>query len=145
MLLGVKTMVRKLRYLVTLVLVLGVAGCSTRIPRSVTNPDSIRIESPSPHERIRSPFTVKGSARGPWYFEGDFAARLLTSDGHSLGTVILTAQSNWMTSDFVEFQGRLTFENPDNVKRGRLVFESANPSGRPDRRKTAIVPVKFSE
>lgn len=132
-------------YLVISFLVFSVIGCSTRSDRAVEGPESIRVEQPSPDQVVRSPLTVTGSARGPWYFEGDFSVKLLTADGRSLGTAVLTARSDWMTSDFVRFEGELNFEKPEGVERGRLKFESANPSGRPEHQKTAVVPVRFSD
>lgn len=132
-------------YLVISILVscLALAGCSTSPTPRVQSVDSIHVEQPKPGQVIESPLTVTGAARGSWYFEGDFTVKLLTSDGRQLGTGILSAQSNWMSTDSVRFEGQVTFDRTGVVKRGRLLFESANPSGRPEHQKSAIVPVRF--
>ena len=127
-----------------LVSCLTLAGCPTSRTPSVQSVDSIRVEQPKPGQVIESPLAVTGAARGAWYFEGDFAVKLLTANDQQLGTGILTAQSNWMSSDEVRFEGQITFDRPGGVKRGQLLFESANPSGRPEHQKTAILPIRFS-
>lgn len=99
-------------------------------------PDLILIESPAPKSKITSPLEIKGEARGNWYFEASFPIVLTDWDGKIIAQGIATAQSNWMTEEFVPFTGTLNFENPswdaDFSKRGFLIFKKDNPSGLPE-------------
>ena len=104
--------------------------------------DKIKVEQPLPDEDIKSPLTVKGEARGMWYFEGDFPVELQDSNGNVLVEAVATAQGKWMTEDFVPFSATLIFDAPANQK-GYLVFKRANPSGRPENAASYKVPVSF--
>jgi hypothetical protein len=106
--------------------------------------DELRIEvdAPRPQRVIRSPLRIRGRARGPWYFEGDFPIRLLDAHGREIATAVATAQGPWMTEDWVPFEATLTFEPPSS-KRGTLVLEKDNPSGRTELDAEHRVPVLF--
>ena len=105
--------------------------------------DQILITSPRPNQLIKSPLVISGKARGTWFFEAVFSARLVDDSNASLGTAILTADGEWMTENFVPFNGPLTFTT--TAKRGKLILEKANPSGLPENDQSLIVPVKFRE
>ncbi len=104
--------------------------------------DDIRVVFPREGERVRSPLIVSGEARGPWFFEASFSARLLGPRGEELSVAILTAEGEWMTTDFVPFSGTLSFDAPRGGE-GTLVFEAANPSGLPEHAKSLALPVRF--
>ena len=103
--------------------------------------DEFIISSPRPNQKISSPLTIEGKARGSWYFEGSFSGELFDSENNSLGTVILTAQGEWMTEEFVPFKGTLEFK-PVGLK-GKLILENANPSGMEENAKKIEIPVTF--
>ena len=96
----------------------------------------VRLESPLPGDTIRSPLTIRGEARGSWYFEGDFPLVLTDWDGRIIAEHYASAQGEWMTSDFVPFEGILDFEVPEDVgafsRRGSLILRKDNPSGLPE-------------
>jgi len=104
--------------------------------------DLIQVENPRPNQKVSSPLLVKGKARGAWFFEADFPVRLLNSEGELVATGTATAQSDWMTEEFVLFSAELEFENPE-TKKGILIFEKDNPSGLPEYDDELIMPVYF--
>ena len=93
---------------------------------------------------IYSPLTITGKARGVWYFEGDFAIRLLDAGDRELAVGIAFAQGEWMTTDFVPFKAQIEFTTPSTEK-GVLVFEKDNASGRPEFNDELRIPVRFAK
>ncbi|MEN9614315.1 MAG: hypothetical protein RLZZ347_622 [Candidatus Parcubacteria bacterium] len=102
------------------------------LTESITNEtsliDTIRITTPRPEMRIKSPLVVEGFARGTWFFEGSFPVKLLDTHGKVLATVPAYAQKEWMTSDFVPFRAELTFTQKQSGV-GKLILQKDNPSG----------------
>lgn len=105
--------------------------------------DLIQVETPLPNQDIRSPLTIRGKARGQWYFEGDFPVRLMDKNGKKLATGIARANGQWMTRDFVPFELSLEFDAPE-TERGYLLFEKSNASGKPEHDRHFRLPVLFS-
>ena len=104
--------------------------------------DLIRVENPEPYQTINSPLVIKGEARGYWFFEADFPIKLLDEKENLIALQIATAQSDWMTEDFVPFEAVLEFETPA-AERGFLVFEKDNPSGLQENADELRIPVVF--
>lgn len=104
--------------------------------------DLIQVETPRPNQTISSPLVVKGKARGAWFFEADFPISLADSKGRLIGSAVATAQADWMTEEFVPFEARLEFKNPQEEK-GTLIFKKDNPSGLVEHDDELIMPVKF--
>lgn len=104
--------------------------------------EMIRVETPQPGAVIRSPLTVRGEARGPWYFEGDFPLLMRDKDGNILARGVASAEGEWMTTDFVPFVGRLTFTAPEGML-GELILQKDNPSGRRELDDSLTIPVHF--
>lgn len=102
----------------------------------------IRVSSPRPDDLVASPLTVEGEARGYWYFEASFPARLLDGNGKELAVVPAQAQGEWMTTEYVPFKVTLEFAEPDTDV-GTLVLEKDNPSGLPEYADELRVPVRF--
>ena len=102
----------------------------------------IRLDTPQPNETITSPLTVKGEARGYWFFEADFPVKLLNAKGEVIAIAIAQAKSDWMTEDFVPFEATLEFQSPGSEK-GTLVLEKDNPSDLPENADELIIPVIF--
>lgn len=105
--------------------------------------DLIRIDSPRPNQKIESPLNISGEAKGTWFFEGDFPVVLTDLDGKIIAEGFVTAQGEWMTEDFVPFQGVLEFEIPDFGDIGTLILRKDNPSGLPEHDDALEVPVDF--
>jgi len=106
--------------------------------------DLIKIDNPRPNQIIESPLFVKGEARGNWYFEASFPAKLFDDNGFLLGITPAQALGNWMTEDFVPFNVILPFAVPSTSK-GRLILEKDNPSGLPEHADELRIPVYFKE
>ena len=104
--------------------------------------DLIRISNPRPNQKISSPLTITGQARGNWFFEASFPIDLYDGNNNLLGTAIAQAQSEWMTTDFVPFTAQLKFGQP-SLEKGLLILRKDNPSALPEHDDALIVPVKF--
>ena len=104
--------------------------------------DLIRVTAPLPNSRISSPLTIKGEARGNWYFEASFPVKLLDGNGNQIAIIPAQAQGEWMTRDYVPFEITLIFNQP-NAPTGTLVLEKDNPSGLPEHADEFRIPVRF--
>ena len=93
---------------------------------------------------MQSPLTVKGEARGNWYFEASFPVRLFDADDKELAVIPAQAKGEWMTTEFVPFEITLNFSRPKTAT-GVLVLEKDNPSGLPEYDDSISIPVRFSQ
>lgn len=120
--------------------------------------DLIAVHEPLPLSVISSPFTIKGEARGFWFFEANFSVVLTDWDGRIIAQHYASAQLNpddpdstWMTTEFVPFIAELEFESPvfEDVpeehfsRRGYLILQKANPSGLPENDDALEIPILF--
>jgi hypothetical protein len=105
--------------------------------------DLIFINTPRPNQVITSPLTIKGEARGTWFFEGDFPVILTDWDGKIIAEGFVTAKGDWMTEEFVPFEGVLEFQKPDYDKRGTLILRKDNPSDLPEHDDALEFPIFF--
>lgn len=107
----------------------------------------IILETPQPEQEITSPLIIKGRARGVWFFEASFPLILTDWDGRIIAESFATAKTDWMTEDFVQFEGILEFETPENIgdfsKRGSLILKKDNPSGLPENDDALEISVYF--
>ncbi len=104
----------------------------------------IRVREPLPNSTVSSPLRVRGEARGMWYFEASFPVRLETLDGVVLTEVPATAETDWMTEEFVAFDLVLVFPDIDAVE-GRVIFVRDNPTGLPEYDRELHIPVRFAQ
>lgn len=104
--------------------------------------DLIVVESPMAFEKVSSPLIVKGKARGVWFFEASFPVFLVDENGKELAVIPVQAKTEWMTTDFVDFEGELKFATPVTQK-GYLIFKKDNPSGLPEHDDELRVPIVF--
>ena len=107
--------------------------------------DLIRINTPRPNQMISSPLTIKGEARGNWYFEASFPVILTNWDGLIIAEGIAQAKGDWMTTDFVPFEATLTFTVDKNTysNRGSLILRKDNPSGLPQNDNALEIPIRI--
>ena len=105
--------------------------------------DLIRVSSPRPNTVITSPLTVKGMARGNWFFEASFPVRLFNGNGEKISQGIAQAEGEWMTTDFVPFKVTLTFATPTTTT-GTLLLDKDDPSGLPENEDALRIPVRFN-
>ncbi len=107
--------------------------------------DLIRLASPRPNETISSPLVVRGEARGSWFFEASFPVTLVNWDGLIIAQGYAMTSSEWMTTDFVPFEGTIEFEFDPNSynNRGYLILNKDNPSGLPEHDDALEIPIYF--
>ncbi len=148
-------------FLVAGLVVLG-AGCKSGITNQVTPPapvsedeeetppaaetnEMIVVASPQPGEAIASPLIVRGRARGIWYFEGSFPVSLTDWDGKIITDGYAEAKGEWMTEEFVDFEGTIEFTKPNTEvsNKGTLILRRDNPSGLPENDAAVEIPIVF--
>ncbi len=105
-----------------------VASTTTDTASTITTNSLISVESLSEGDTITSGQIVTGKARGPWFFEASFPVRVYDANSNELGVNLATADSDWMTEDFVPFTVNLSFATP-TTPTGKIRFEKDNPSG----------------
>lgn len=103
----------------------------------------IRLNTPRPNQVIKSPLIIEGEARGNWYFEASFPVFLTDWDGLIIASGIATAQTDWMTTEFVPFTAKLEFKNPTYKNNGSLILKKDNPSGLPENDDALEIPIFF--
>ncbi|MEK7462722.1 MAG: Gmad2 immunoglobulin-like domain-containing protein [Patescibacteria group bacterium] len=112
--------------------------------------DIIQVGNPAGMTVVTSPLSLAGKARGNWFFEASAPVSLVDWDGLIIAEGIITADGEWMTTDFVPFSGTLEFESPYNesdpdfMKRGALIFQKDNPSGLSENDDAVEIPILFA-
>ena len=106
--------------------------------------DLIRVETPRANAEVGIPLTIKGEARGTWFFEASFPVRLHDANGKDipLDPPRMSAKGDWMTEEFVSFEGTFTFL-PSATETGTLVLMKDNPSGLPEHDDSIEIPIVF--
>ncbi len=110
----------------------------------------IKITQPAPMTEISSPLPLSGDAVGYWFFEASAPVMLVNWDGLIIAEGYITAEGDWMTTEFVPFAGSLEFESPykagdpDFMKRGAIIFKRDNPSDLPENDDAIEIPIEFS-
>lgn len=107
--------------------------------------DLIRVTSPLPNQTIKSPLTVTGNARGYWFFEASFPVVLVDWGGLIIAEGIAKAKGDWMTSEFVPFEAKLTFTVDKKVysNKGTLILRKDNPSDLREHDDAFEIPIVF--
>jgi hypothetical protein len=100
----------------------------------------VKITSVKSGQEISSPLVVEGKARGSWFFEANLPIKITDKDGNILGSSYATAKTDWMTDDFVEFKGTLSYQSKTGGN-GFLVVAKDNPSGLAEYDKEIKIPV----
>ncbi len=106
-----------------------------------TEPDVV-LENPKYGDLVTSPLTVKGKARGTWFFEANIPVTLKDETGKVLVQQGFMTSADWMTVDYVPFEGTLEFD-PGDAEFGVLIIEKDNPSGLPEFDSSFAIPVRF--
>lgn len=105
----------------------------------------IHVSNPQPNREIASPLVVTGEARGSWYFEATFPLALVDWDGLIIAEGYAEAKGEWMTENFVPFEGKLMFKAPAYKNYGTLILWKSNPSGLPEHDDALEIPVLFRD
>ncbi len=101
--------------------------------------DMVKITSPLPNAAVAKTFTVKGYARGRWYFEASFPVKVNDASGKEVGSGIAQAESDWMTEEFVPFSAPIIVA--DYSGPATLVLLKDNPSGLPEHDDAVSIPI----
>jgi hypothetical protein len=80
-------------------------------------------------QKINNPLRITGQARGYWFFEASFPIVLTDWNGLIIAEGFATANSEWMTENFVPFTAELNFVKPVDFNNGNLILQKDNPSG----------------
>lgn len=97
--------------------------------KALAKANLIRLQSPRPYQKVTSPLSVEGEAKGNWFFEASFPIVMTDWDGVIIGQGLATAQGDWMTTDFVKFKATIKFDKPTVYNNGTLILKKDNPSG----------------
>jgi hypothetical protein len=120
----------------------GISLPSPSVQPTATADNMLVVYEPLSGATATSPLTVRGKARGNWFFEASFPVILKDSAGHILAQKPAQAKTDWMTTDFVEFEVTLTFAKPTTAT-GTLILKKDNPSGLPQNDDSRQIPVTF--
>ena len=104
--------------------------------------DMIKVASPKIGAEISSPLIIEGEARGNWFFEASFPVKITDSNGNELAVKPATANSDWMTTEFVPFSASLEF-TPKETDIGFLILKKDNPSGFSENDDQIEIPIRF--
>ena len=105
--------------------------------------DLVTLISPTEGDYISSPVIIEGKARGNWFFEASFPVFVVDWDGLIIGQGIAQAQSEWMTTDYVQFRAEITFTKSVVKNNGWIILKKDNPSGLPEYDDAFEVPIFF--
>ena len=89
-----------------------------------------KVSSPRPGQKIASPLSISGSARGNWFFEGNLPIKLVDANGKTIASTTAESLGDWMTNDFVDFTATIKFKPPYGS--GKLIIQKSNPSNLPE-------------
>jgi len=102
--------------------------------------DLIRVDLPFPGAVTGKEFSVRGQARGNWFFEASFPIEVLDKDGQTLAAGHAEAQGDWMTTEFVPFAGDIevpaSYTGP-----ATLILRRDNASGLPEHDASVSFPI----
>ena len=103
----------------------------------------IHVDAPQDGDTIVSPLKVTGKAPGFWFFEADAPIILTNFDGLIIAESFISAKGEWMTEDYVEFEGTIEFTKPEFGERGSLILQKQNASGLPEHADSVEITVYF--
>lgn len=97
-------------------------------------PNDIVVTLPFPGAVTGKEFSVRGKARGYWFFEASFPVVVYDDKGNELAIGLANpepAGTEWMTTEFVDFKADLKV--PDTyIGPAVLLLKKDNPSGLPE-------------
>ncbi len=115
---------------------------TTTPPTYPAKDDLIKVTNILPNQEITSPITIKGQARGVWYFEAVFPIQIINDKKEIIGRGQGMTESDWMTNDYVSFTSTIDF-NPGSSTSGEIILQKDNPSGLPKNDNELQIPVRF--
>lgn len=115
--------------------------CFTDEEETTEGPDVI-VDIPARGDVVTSPLTIKGRARGNWFFEATLPIELRDQTGKVLYQGPYMTSENWMTTDYVNIETTINFPTP-TTEFGNLIIRKDNPSGLPENDAEFVVPLRF--
>ncbi|MFH1694358.1 MAG: Gmad2 immunoglobulin-like domain-containing protein [Patescibacteria group bacterium] len=106
--------------------------------------EMISVEFPVAGGTISSPLTITGQARGYWFFEATAPVVLVNWDGLIIAEGYIEAEGDWMTEEYVPFEGTIEFQKPDYGENGALIIQRSNPSDLRRNDAAVEVPIRFN-
>lgn len=91
----------------------------------------IILQNPKENQLVTSPLKITGKAPGNWFFEASAPVTIVNWDGLIVGESYIQAKGDWMTTDYVEFEGNIEFTNTEYGDYGFLILKKDNPSDEP--------------
>lgn len=90
----------------------------------------ITVESPIQGSSIDPSMEtiLSGKAVGNWFFEATAPIGVYNLDGKLLANTYITAQGEWMTTNFVNFTGKISPFLTNGAVSGYIQFSNSNPS-----------------
>ncbi|UII31793.1 Gmad2 immunoglobulin-like domain-containing protein [Fulvivirga ulvae] len=103
--------------------------------------DLIKVENISKNDTVRPPVVIKGKARGPWFFEGQFPVEVANANHKTIAKDIAKAEGKWMTSEWVNFEVTLDFAVNTESQQGYITLRRSNASGKAELDRSFTLPV----
>ena len=104
--------------------------------------ETLIIDRPQANSKVKSPLEVSGQVKGNWSFEASFPVVLMDANEKILAQVPASLEGDWMTTNYVPFKVKLTFQTP-STSNGKLILKKDNPSDNSELDDQLEIPVKF--
>ncbi len=91
---------------------------------------------------VANPMEIKGKARGFWFFEASFPAKIIDANGTELAVFSIETTDEWMTTEFVNFSVMMPFATSTTAA-GSLILQKSNPSDLPENAAELVIPITF--
>lgn len=92
--------------------------------------ENVVVTAPLPGEKVSHAISVRGEARGSWFFEANLPLEVRDPSGRIVGRGHAMTAEEWMTTEFVSFEGKIIVG--DYSGPATLVVKKDNPSGLPE-------------
>lgn len=123
---------------------------SAPVPTEICNGGENKIEDNTlilsnfrENDLLESGFIIEGKIKDGFFFEGTFPVEVQDDNGVTLGRTFANAQTDWMTTDYIEFKTQpISFEKKENSS-GYIVFKKDNPSGLSENDREIKLKVRF--
>jgi hypothetical protein len=104
-------------------------------------PSLIKVTEPVKNGILGETLTLRGVARGYWYFEGQFPFSIIDDTGYIVAQGSAKATSDWKTTDMVPFEANLEITSVARSEAGILKIKRDEQKG--SNAQYIEVPVRF--
>lgn len=112
---------------------------------NINENDFVKVSKPEYNETIASPYTVKGEAKGSWFYDNAFPIKLFDEKGNLVAeTMAKTKEKDFKDTDFVSFEATLEFWIP-KTELGTILLEKGRSLGSLESVQSLSISVRFSE